>query len=51
MRIDMKKLIAIIKFSDFCEMTNTYNIDININSEDYENYIKKFNFTEQLSLL
>lgn len=51
MRIDMKKLISDVKYSDFCSMSNNYNIEIAIGNEDYNNYISKFNCSEQLSLL
>ncbi len=51
MRIDMKKLISDVKYSDFCSMSNNYNIEIAIDNEDYNNYISKFNCSEQLSLL
>lgn len=51
MRIDMKKLISDIEYNDFCSMANNYNIEININNDDYNNYISRFNCSEQLSLL
>lgn len=51
MRIDMKKLIADVKYNDFCSMSDKYNAEISINNDDYENYISKFNYSEQLSLL
>ena len=47
----MKKLVTFINYNEFCLMANNYNIEININKDDYKNYVSKFNFSEQLSLL
>lgn len=44
MRIDMKKLTADINYNDFCMMTNNYDIKININRDEYKEYINKFNY-------
>ena len=51
MRIDMKKIVTFINYNEFCLMANNYNIEINIKKDDYKNYVSKFNFSEQLSLL
>ena len=48
MRIDMKKLLSDIEYNDFCTMANNYNIKIEVNNDDYNNYVNKFSFNEQL---
>ncbi len=40
----MKKLTADINYNDFCIMTNNYDIKININRDEYKEYINKFNY-------
>ncbi len=51
MRIDMKKILKYVKYSEFSDMSKSYSISIDVDEKYYDKFIRKFVNSEQLSLL
>ena len=51
MRIDIKKILKYVKYSDFSDMSKNYSIGIEVDDKYYNDFMKKFINSEQLSFL